>query len=203
MLQALRNSTKAPCNFSEIKLILIADYLIKSNGWGWKSCGFLTRRNYNITCANDIKHMVCASCYNSTILQMSTYFEKPNEPNEQLLFHSVCKHWLTWWTDSWAEVSQSQLTGTAEQEWSRTRRKERKRRQDEKKWWWRKEERGGGGGEADPEGIERLANDLHYSVSSGRRRKEAKPSPATFWWHVTISHFSTYKAPRQDRLCVF
>lgn len=41
--------------------------------------------------------------------------------------------------------------------------------------------RGAGGvGEADPEGIERLANDLHYSVSSGRRRKEAKPSPATF-----------------------
>lgn len=46
----------------------------------------------------------------------------------------------------------------------------------------RGEGRGGGVGvgEADPEGIERLANDLHYSVSSGRRRKEAKPSPATF-----------------------
>lgn len=72
------------------------------------------------------------------IFQMSTYFEKPNE---QLLFHSVCKHWLSWWTDSWAEVSQTKLTGTAEQEWSRSRRKERKRWQDEKKWWCRKEER--------------------------------------------------------------
>lgn len=64
---------------------------------------------------------------------------------------------------------------------------------------------GEGVGEEDPEGIERLANDLHYSVSSGRRRKEANPSPATFWWHVTISssRFSTYKAPRQTDFVFF
>lgn len=43
-----------------------------------------------------------------------------------------------------------------------------------------------------------LANDLCYGVSFGRRRKETYPSPATFWWHITISsrHFSAYKAPR-------
>lgn len=44
-----------------------------------------------------------------------------------------------------------------------------------------------------------LANDLYQGMSFGRWRKKAKPSSASFWWHITISsnHLFAYKAPRQ------
>lgn len=73
----------------------------------------------------------------------------------------------------------------------------------------KKRRKGKGGGEAIcsqiPRAPRRLANDLRYSVSYGRRWKEANPFPAAFWWHITISsrHFSAYKAPRQTDLSVF